>query len=107
MTMLQNGIALIQQALPSLPQGSPIHTSALRAVQQVSRHLGQGQPTAGVQQTQLRDLLQSTIRNALLQKIMQQGQQQGGQDQGGPAGQSPIPGAMAQAPMPTTPLPGA
>lgn len=101
MTMIQNALGLIQQALPGLPQGSPIHSAALKAATQLSRHMAQGAPTAGVQQTQLMDLLRSTMRNAILQKIMgQQGQQQ--QNMGAPAG--PIGGA---APMPSTPLPGA
>lgn len=108
MTMVMNALALMQQALPGLQPGSPIHRDALRALHSLSKHLGQGgAATAGVQQTQLQDLLRNTVRNALLQKIMgqqAQGQQQGGQ--GGPAGASPIPGAQAQAPMPSTPLPG-
>src|SRR5215471_21717936 len=47
MTQIQNAVAMLQAALPSLPQGSPIHTSVLRAIQQVSRHTAQGNPTAG------------------------------------------------------------
>ena len=70
MNMIQQAVSMIQQALPSLPQGSPIHTSALRAAAQLSRHVGQGQPTAGVQQTQMRDLLQNIVRHAMLQRIM-------------------------------------
>jgi len=97
-----NGLALIQQALPGLQPGSPVHRDALRALNSLSKHVGQGAATAGVQQTQLQDLLKNTVRNALLQKIMgQQAQQQGGGAvPGAPAG------AMPQAPMPSTPLPG-
>ena len=98
MNMIQQAVSMIQQALPSLPQGSPIHTSALRAAAQLSRHVGQGQPTAGVQQTHMRDLLQNIVRHAMLQRIM--ASQQGGQ--GGRGG-----GQQAAAPMPTTPQPGA
>jgi hypothetical protein len=105
MTKVQNAVALIQQALPGLPQGSPIHTAALQAVTRMSRHMAQGAPTVGVQQTQLMDLMRSTMRNALLQKIMGNQAQAGGPG-GGPA--PPLPGgAPAQAPMPSTPLPGA
>ena len=107
MTMVMNALGMLQQALPGLQAGSPIHRDALRALNSLSKHVGQGSATTGVQQTQLQDLLRNTVRNALLQKIMgqqAQGQQQGGQ--GGPAGASPIPGAPAQAPMPSTPLPG-
>lgn len=107
MTMVMNALGLMQQALPGLQPGSPIHRDTLKALQSLSRHVGQGATTAGVQQTQLGDLLRNTIRNALLQKIMSQQSQSKGQDQGGPAGPTPPGGAMPQAPMPSTPLPGA
>ena len=104
-TMVTNALGLLQQALPGLPPGSPVHRDALRALNSLSRHVGQGATTSGVQQTQLQDLLRNTVRNALLQKIMSQQSQQdqgaGTQAPGAPAG------AMPQAPMPSTPLPGA
>jgi hypothetical protein len=100
MTQIQNALAAMQQALPGLQAGTPIHRDVLRALQSLSRHMAQaGAPTAGVQQTQGKDMLRALARNALLANIMNQQQQGGGQ--GGP------PGAMAQAPMPSTPLPGA
>jgi hypothetical protein len=80
--------------LTGLDAGSQPHRDALNALRQLSRHLPQGAPTAGVQQTQLGDVLRMIMRSALLQKLRgQQGGQQGG---GGP-----------QPPMPSTPLPGA
>jgi len=97
---------MIQQALPNLPAGSQQHKDAIRAVQAISRHLPQGTPTAGVQQTQLKDMLQATIRNALMQKIV--GQQS--QNPGGPQGPGGPPSGMAGVPpppTPSTPLPGA
>jgi hypothetical protein len=89
---IKSAIDLIQQALPSLPAGTPAHTAALRAVQQMSRHIPQGAPTAGVQMTQLRDLMRGVMQNPILQML--QGRGGGGQQQ-------------AQAPMPQTPMPGA
>ncbi|HEY2530269.1 MAG TPA: hypothetical protein VGJ20_20425 [Xanthobacteraceae bacterium] len=113
MTMLMQAIGLMQQALPGLQPGTPIQQDALKAVQRLSKHVPQGAPGAGVQRTQLEDLLRNIVKNALLQRIM--GQQRQGQGQGSgapggagqPAGPSPLPGAAAQAPMPATPLPGA
>ena len=103
--MVTNALGLLQQALPGLPPGSPVHRDALRALNSLSRHVGQGATTSGVQQTQLQDLLRNTVRNALLQKIMAQQSQQ---DKGGGAQAPGVPaGAMPQAPMPSTPLPGA
>ena len=111
MTMLLQIIGLMHQALPGLMPGSPVHKDVLKALSALSKHAPEGAPGAGVQQTQLQDLLKNVVKNALLQKIM--GQQQPGQGGppgaggGGPPGGGGIPGAMSPAPMPSTPLPGA
>jgi hypothetical protein len=94
---------MITAALPGLQAGTPLHTASLNALRQLTRHLAQGAPTAGVQQTQLMDLLRRTIQNALMQRLMSQ--QQGGGNPNAPAGPSPQFGG--QPPMPATPLPGA
>lgn len=100
MTQIQNALGLLQAAQSSLQAGSPVHRDVVRAVSSLSRHMAQGQPAVGVQRTQLQDLLQNLVRNAMLSRIMQQ--QQGGQGQGDQGGQGgPTP------PMPSTPLPGA
>ena len=99
--MLKQASDILTAALPNLDPGSPPHKDALRSLTTLSRHLPQGAPTAGVQQTQIGDMLRNTVRNALLQKIMQQRGGQGG-GQGGPS-----PGMPPQAPQPSTPLPGA
>src|SRR3974390_1812122 len=105
LTFVLNAIGMLNQALPSLPPGSPQQKDVLRAIQSLSRHAPQGAPAAGVQQTQLQDLLKNVVKNALLGRIMNQ---QGGQQKpgAGPSPQSPFPGAAATAPMPSTPLPG-
>lgn len=107
MQMLMTAIGMIQQALPGLDPGTPLHQDALRAVTRLSRHVPQGGPTAGVQRTHLQGLLQNVIKNALLSRIMQQQQPQAGQNPNGPTGPSPLPGAASPSPMPSTPLPGA
>ncbi|HEX3523955.1 MAG TPA: hypothetical protein VHT52_17945 [Stellaceae bacterium] len=98
---IKTAIDLIQQALPGLPSGTPSHTAALRAAQQLSRHIPQGAPTAGVQMTQIMDLLRGVQQNPLLQML--QGVRGVGQGQGGQGGG----GQQPQAPMPSTPMPGA
>ena len=111
--MLKNAVDMMNAALPMLEPGSPPHKDALRALQTMSRHLPQGAGTAGVQQTQLGDMLRNTIRNSLLQRIMaQRGGGGGAQQPGAPGGGGG--GAAAGGPpqMPTTatpsmPLPGA
>jgi hypothetical protein len=97
LAMITQAIAMIQQALPGLQAGSPVHTAALRAAQQLSRHVAQGQPTAGLQQTQLMDLLRNLGRNFMMARTMGQQPPAGGPGQS--AGPAP--------PMPSTPLPGA
>lgn len=90
---VKQAVDMLQTALPGLGAGSEAHTAVLNALRQLSRHIPQGAPTAGVQQTQLQDMLRNTVRNALLQRIMAQS---GG---GGGGGQAPM--------TPSTPLPGA
>ena len=108
MTLVAQALGMLEKALPGLGAGSKQHTEVSRMIHGMSRMVGRTQPTLGVQKTNMMDQMQQLGKNALLFQLMQQQQQKGGQpDQGGPAGPSPIPGASAQAPMPSTPLPGA
>jgi hypothetical protein len=102
--MLKQAVEIIQSALQNLQPGSQPWKDANGALGRLGRHLPEGAPTAGVQQTQIGDMLRNTVRNSLLQRIMQQKPNQGG-GPGGPG--SPIPGMPQQAPQPATPLPGA
>lgn len=98
-------VQLMQHAASSLPAGSPLHTDLLKAVTKISKHLGQtGAMGAGggVQKTAWLDQLRSGIRNMMLGRIQQMAQQRGGGQAGGQQGPMPT-----QAPMPSTPLPGA
>jgi hypothetical protein len=113
MNQLLTAVRGIQQAIQGLQPGSPLHRDALKAVTQLSRHLPQGAPTAGVQMTGMRDLMQQIMRSPFMAQIMQQLSGKGGgggggrnsQQQGGPPGSA---GAQPNlAPMPSMPLPGA
>jgi hypothetical protein len=84
-------VQMLEAALPGLGAGSKPYDDALKAIKSLTKHLPQGSPTAGVQKTMFSDMLQGTVRNALLQKLAAGGQGQPGQ----------------QAPNPATPLPGA
>jgi hypothetical protein len=81
---------MLQQALPSLGMGGDVHRDVINAINRLSRHLPQGVPTAGAQQTAAQDMVRNTQRNAMLQRIMAM--------QGGQGGQQP---------QPATPIPGA
>ena len=110
--MLKAAVDMLQQALPQLASGSQQHKDAVQAIGRLARHLPQGAPTAGAQQTQLMDLLRSTMRNALMQKLMSQRGGQGGGGGGPPGtpdggGGAGPPGGGDEAPPPSTPLPGA
>lgn len=103
MTMLNQAIQMIQHAALGLPPGSPLHRDALQSATRLSRHLGQTGAFgagAGVQKTAWQDQLRQTIKNMMLSR-MQSMAAGGGQQGGGDAAQGP-----AQAPMPSTPLPG-
>jgi hypothetical protein len=92
---MKTAVDMCQQALINFPPGSQQHKDCLAAIRAMSKHLPQGAPTAGAQQTQLGDLLRSNVRNALMARLMQRG--------GGGQGQAA--GAMPPAPAPSTPLP--
>jgi hypothetical protein len=107
MNMLLQAVAMIQQALPGLMPGTPMHKDALHAATRLSRHANQGAPTAGIQQTQMQDLLRNIVKNALLQRIMSQKGGQGPQPIPGQPQGSPMQAVAAAPPMPSTPMPGA
>ena len=85
-------VDLLQQALPALGVGSEHHRAVLKAITDLSRHMGGqgGAPGAGAQQTAIQDMLRNTVRNAMLQRIMAQ---QGGGATPGMAPSTPLPGA--------------
>lgn len=95
---------LLTQALQNFPAGTPQWKDVHKSLGIIAKHMEQSPPAAGVQQTQLGDMLRNVVRNALLQRIMQSRSQSAG-GKNGPGGD---PGsAMAGAPSPSTPLPGA
>lgn len=100
MQLLTQAHGLMTQALQNFPPGSPQWKDTHQAIGRLARHMSQGAPGAGVQQTQLGDMLKNVVKNALLQKIMQSRSQAPGGG-GGPGGS--VPGV----PSPSTPLPGA
>ena len=105
MMKVKSAVDMITAALPGLGAGTPLYTASLNALRQLSKHLVTGGPTAGVQQTQLQDMLRGTIQRALFSKILQARAAQGQESNPNqPAGPSP---QMAQAPMPSMALPGA
>ena len=103
MTLLNQAVQMIQQAALGLPAGSPLHRDALQSATRLSRHLGGTGSLgagAGVQKTAWQDQLRQTIKNMMLSRMQSMGAG-GGQQGGGDGAQGP-----AQAPMPSTPLPG-
>ena len=102
MNMFVQAIQLLKQAGLGLPPGEKIHNDVYKTIQTLSKHLGGAAglgSAVGIQKTMLGDQLRRTVQNALLSRIV------GQQGQGGPPGQGG--GGQPQAPMPSTPLPGA
>lgn len=94
-------VELLQQALPSLGNGSSHRRAVLTALTHLDRMGGTAVPP-GAQQTGIQDLMRNQMRNALLQRLMaQRGGQGGPAGGGGPGGPGP-PGMN-----PSTPMPGA
>lgn len=91
LTKLSGSISMLQEALNGFQPGTPPHKDVLKAIQILSKHMVQGSPAAGVQKTMFSDMLQGTVRNAMLQKLASQGQGQPGQQAQAPA--TPMPGA--------------
>jgi hypothetical protein len=106
-SLIQQAYGFLKQAHLGLPPGSDIERHVGKTLLGLGKFLPQGQPGMGVQQTQVQDLLRNIVKNALVAKItgqMKQPRPGAGQQ---PAPPGAPPGAMAQAPMPSTPLPGA
>jgi hypothetical protein len=105
MNKILQAVNLLQQAALGLPAGQRLHTDCLQAAQRLSKHIGGGGmgPAAGIQKTSLTDQLRDTVRNMMLQRIMQAQRPPGAGADRQPAG----PSALAGPPMPSTPLPGA
>lgn len=96
MNKIIQAINLLKMAGLGLPPGDKVHSDVYKAITSLSRHLGGAAgigPAAGIQKTMLGDQMKETVKNMLLSRII------------GAKGQSQ-PGAPAEAPMPSTPLPG-
>lgn len=87
---LKTGVDMLNDSLKGLQVGSEPYNAVAAAIKQLVKHVPQGAPTAGAQQTQLQDLQRQLARRAILQRVLAM--------QGG--------GSTPQ-PMPSTPLPGA
>jgi hypothetical protein len=107
MGLIQQAHSFLKQAMVGLPPGSPLEQDIGKFLLRLGRHLPRGAPGQGIQQTQLQDMLRNVVKNALISKIMGQMKtpRPGQGQQAAPSGAPP--GAMAQAPNPSTPLPGA
>ena len=96
MNKIIQAINLLKVAGLGLQPGDKLHTDVFNTINRLSRHLGGAAslgPAAGIQKTMLGDQMRDTVKNMLLSRIM------------GQKGQQP-PAAPADAPMPSTPLPG-
>lgn len=86
---LIQAIRMIQAAMIELPIGSEAHKAALKASQDLSKHVNLGQETQGVTTAGISQLLQQLARSAMAGPAQRPGAQ-------GPPGQMP----------PSAPLPG-
>ena len=90
LSKLIDAIRMIQLAMTELPIGSDVHKAALKASQDLSKHLKVGPENQGISQTGVGMLLQQLAKNAIASRAQAPGAQ------GGPPAMPP-----------STPLPGA
>lgn len=97
LNLVIQAINILKQAGMGMQPGSKIHSDIYKTISTLSRHLGGPAamgPASGIQKTMLGDQLRRTVQNQLLSRVQQMMAQKGG-------------GGQPQAPMPSTPLPGA
>ena len=95
---LKGALQLLQKALPLLPLGSDMHNAAIKAVADLSKHIGEGAQDQGANVMQLMQMMRQGAQNP------QQGPMQrmfggGGAPPGG-GGMPPPPGPGGGAPPP-------
>lgn len=61
---------MLQKALPQLPIGSEPHKKVMSAIQSISGVVPPSAEVPGVQQTELRNLMQNAGKNAMLNQVM-------------------------------------
>jgi hypothetical protein len=86
MTTIMNAVQMINSALQGLDPTSRVARDVRRAIDQLSRHMPQGNATAGAQKTDLMDTLRTVAQTALSQNMPQSGGQN-------PMSSTPLPGA--------------
>lgn len=45
---IQNGLKMLQRALPNIPMGTPLHTDVLKAVGSIAKHMGEAAGEQGL-----------------------------------------------------------
>lgn len=96
MLKVRQAIKMLEDALPAIPMGSPLHDKMLSAVKGLLDAMPDEDPSmAGPQQTNLLELLKATQQNAPMAMLARLG---GGGPPGAPAGMAPpAAGAMPAA----------
>ena len=77
---VRNAVELLEQALPHIPMGSPLHTKALKIIKEIVEAIPQQEGgMAGPQQTNLLQLLRSNEQSAPQAMLARLSGQPGGQ----------------------------
>lgn len=62
---IQNGMVMLQRALPNVPMGSPLHTDILNAVKSIGKHMGEAaQGPGGLHAQQMNQALRQQQQQA-------------------------------------------
>ena len=95
LSLVREAYNLLNAALPKLPVGSDPYTQVSNVIRQLVKIAPPSSEVPGVQQTQLRNVMQNAGRNAMLQQVLASlGGSSGGANAGAGAGPGgPPPGA--------------
>lgn len=70
LSMIRQGLEMMQKALPGVPIGSEPHKAVLQAISSISKVVPASAQVPGVQQTGLRDLQQQAQQSQMMHALM-------------------------------------
>jgi hypothetical protein len=61
---IQNGLKMLQRALPNVPMGTPLHTDILKAVGSIAKHMGEAGGEGGLHASGMMQMLKQQAAQA-------------------------------------------
>lgn len=100
LSQVREAVRLLETALPNIPTGSKPYKAVIDSISKLSKEVPASNDVPGVQQTQLRALMQKSQQDAMLQQLTRAlGAGGGGTPGAAPPGVPGMPGAAAEPPQ--------